>query len=1059
MVFDLKKSGAAEYTRLCSALHDFNIEVKACPHFLLTEKELKPVWNFIDHKSAGSEQEPPSFLAQLLDDGMIALAFEVRYQLEVCISEGFFSEYCMTKTFIEELHKLEVRSAMDLLEYVASQKKRYFDPMEIFNLSVTKPSRRNVPSYCMHIRTAIVTPTTVYFSSPTLEISNRVLRQYRELSDRFLRIRFEDERPHGKIYASQEEQQNEVFTRVKRTMTNGIVIGDRHYEFLAFGNSQFRENGAFFFAPTQYLSAAKIRKWMGDFQGIRVVAKYAARLGQCFSTTRAIHGVRPFIVETVDFETADGKYSFSDGCGMISPFLAYMAANETGALLPNSEAPSVMQYRLGGAKGVLAKWSLAKQQEIHMRPSQFKFNAACEGLEVIRWSQFAAAHLNRQFITVLSARGIPNRIFIKKLDDQLASLAEAMVNESVALNMLQKEVDPNQMTLTLASMILDGFQAAQEPFTMSLLKLWRAFSIKYLKEKAKIAIHEGAVLLGCVDETGKLKGYFKDRQPKSVTDNDSQALPEVFVQLSKGANGRPQVLKGIMAVARHPSLFAGDIQVVRGVDVPELHHLKDVVVFPRTGDRDVPSMLSGGDLDGDDFVLIWDQALVPRTWHEKPADFPAATPKQVDHEPTVDEITSFFVQYMQNDSLGGIATAHLATADESPLGVRDERCIELAKLHSRAVDYNKNGEKAIMPQHLRPSRWPHFISRKSGRRYTSRKVLGQLFDCVDLVDFAPDYEAPFHPQILNAYSLPQETLQAAKEIKIRYDQAVRRIMSQHDIETDFEVWSTFVMRHAKISSDFRFHEKIGDAATALKGTFSEECYAKAGGRDFDSIAPFTAAMYKVTQDEVTAALEQCNKMILVDGEERPMRIKSKSTMPLMSFPWLFPTVLGRIASGNADKTLPRSLRCLTRPSQTSDALSSNAQSSKAALAQEDSSTEELLETKHGVIHMGDTLALFQHSENGETHPEGAGNPAQDSEGSSAPRAPKVSILPSTEQANDATVKEVSIFRRPSDRSLPEESKEDGYRAESSDDPDDELEVVLAASQKPNPLEQLAELNE
>ena len=478
----------------------------------------------------------------------------------------------------------------------------------------------------------------------------------------------------GKIYSTHKATMNELFTRVKRTMMNGITLGDRHYKFLAFGNSQFRENGAYFFCELPHLSASKIRKWMGNFESILVVAKYAARIGQCFSTTRAIHGATATIKELADIESANKKHIFTDGVGTISRFLAQVAANETGVLMPNGDPPSVMQFRLGGCKGVLAVWPHSQKRELHIRPSQYKFDAEYEGLEIIRWSQFAAAHLNRQLISVLTTLGVPDEVFLAKLDQQLSNLSMAMTDENVALSLLQKEVDPNQVTLTIASMVLDGFHRTREPFLVSLLQLWRAFSIKYLKEKAKIAIHDGAVLLGCVDETAKLKGHYDDLQYGSTPQERLESLPEVFVQVSTGLNGRFKVIEGIIALARNPSLHPGDIRVVRGVDIPELHHLKDVVVLPQTGDRDVAGMCSGGDLDGDDFVVIWDQDLVPREWNHEPMDYTAPTPVPMAQKVTVDDITSFFVQYMKNDSLPTIANAHLATADQSVEGVKNYKC-------------------------------------------------------------------------------------------------------------------------------------------------------------------------------------------------------------------------------------------------------------------------------------------------------------------------------------------------------------------------------------------------
>lgn len=86
----------------------------------------------------------------------------------------------------------------------------------------------------------------------------------------------------GRINSTDKKNMHEVFSRIMTAMENGIQIGDRHFEFLAFGNSQIREHGAYFFASTDYITTADIRAWMGEFRDIKVVAKHAARLGQCF---------------------------------------------------------------------------------------------------------------------------------------------------------------------------------------------------------------------------------------------------------------------------------------------------------------------------------------------------------------------------------------------------------------------------------------------------------------------------------------------------------------------------------------------------------------------------------------------------------------------------------------------------------------------------------------------------------------------------------------------------------------------------------------------------------
>ena len=79
-----------------------------------------------------------------------------------------------------------------------------------------------------------------------------------------------------KIQSSADRKQlDEVYTRVFRTLKNGITVGGRHFEFLAFGNSQLRDHGCYMFNSDRNLSADLVREWMGIFDGIKSVAKYA----------------------------------------------------------------------------------------------------------------------------------------------------------------------------------------------------------------------------------------------------------------------------------------------------------------------------------------------------------------------------------------------------------------------------------------------------------------------------------------------------------------------------------------------------------------------------------------------------------------------------------------------------------------------------------------------------------------------------------------------------------------------------------------------------------------
>lgn len=101
-------------------------------------------------------------------------------------------------------------------------------------------------------------------------------------------------------------------------------------------------------------------------------------------------------------------------------------------------------------------------------------------------------------------------------------------------------------------------------------------------------------------------------------------------------------------------------------------------------------MLSGGDLDGDLYNLIYDHRLYPNSVFD-PADYP--TPNAIDIGRPVErkDMTDFFIDFMRNDKLGLIATLHQILADQKPDGVFDAQCVLLAELHSTAVDFSKTG--------------------------------------------------------------------------------------------------------------------------------------------------------------------------------------------------------------------------------------------------------------------------------------------------------------------------------------------------------------------------------
>lgn len=897
-----------------NALRDWNVKVSDGRSFRVVPAQAdleRATWRLIngtyeDHSQSSLDQE----LART------QLPFSVRYQLEVCLSHGWLSEYSITTAFLENLARWGEAEARQALVYVATNRKRVFDPMTIFtDLQYSKPVRaKRLPDNCVEIHSATVTATGILFHTPSVEITNRIIRKHKSQVHRFLRVRFEDDNYRGqtKLYASTNNKMITIFTRVKRALTRGIKLGDITYDFLAWGNSQLREHGAYYVAASSGMNADTIRQEMGSFKET-VVAKKAARMGQCFSTTRPVRlpSLQRIEEKTLIPDIKRNGYLFTDGVGKISEVAANLVSSE---LKIKGKAPCLFQFRLGGCKGVLAVSKDVPGIGIQIRDSQFKFNSLSGELEIIRWAEYWQPYLNRQIIICLSQLGVPNDVFQRMQQQTIDALEQAMYDDGAASPALRSNVDPNMMTLSICELVDAGFRAVQEPFVTALLHLWRAWSLRYLKEKAKIPVERGAFVLGCVDETATLRGHTSECPSgdiEAIKQDPSylEKLPEIFIQITDMHTGDRKVIEGICILARNPSLHEGDIRVVRARNVPELRHMCDVVVMPQTGDRDLPSMCSGGDLDGDDYLVIWDDELIPRVWNETAFHYTPDKPKVVASEITTTHLIDFFHDYLRFDALGKIAHAHLGAADALEAGIKSEICHELVELHSKAVDYPKTGVPAKLERRLERDRWPHFMEKK-GKSYKSYRVLGQLYDSVEKIGFTPNYDLKFDERILNACDTSKELLESLQGIKRDYDSSLNRILTQHSIQTEFELWSTFVLDHSKKSQEYKFHEEVGNLSKVLKEQYYEALCELAGGRDFEHLAPVAVAAYKLTQYQLELAK--------VEAKTKPEdSVEETAPMPFISFPWLLQETLIKIAL-HADNSRPRKTTATVESGQVVD---------------------------------------------------------------------------------------------------------------------------------------------
>jgi RNA-dependent RNA polymerase len=185
-----------------NALQDFNIEVVHLDQFQAISAPLATtsasVWSLLDRGGANREQTEKGMVLGNRQTHRV-LPFGVRYQLEVCVSQGIIDEHNIKPEFVAALVDLasqDAAKARHILEFAAEQERRIFEPMKIFSdkEALAYSPNSKIPPYCAYMRKATVTPTTIYYSTPTVETSNRVIREYAKYGDRFLRVQFTDEK-------------------------------------------------------------------------------------------------------------------------------------------------------------------------------------------------------------------------------------------------------------------------------------------------------------------------------------------------------------------------------------------------------------------------------------------------------------------------------------------------------------------------------------------------------------------------------------------------------------------------------------------------------------------------------------------------------------------------------------------------------------------------------------------------------------------------------------------------------------------------------------------------
>ncbi|CAL5358959.1 unnamed protein product [Camellia sinensis] len=774
------------------------------------------------------------------------ITFEVLFLVNAVMHKGIINQHQLSDGFFDLLRSQTEEVNIAALKHICSYKRPVFDAYRrlkivqdwlMKNPKLLK-SRKQFDNV-VEVRRLVITPTKAYCLPPTVEISNRVLRHYKDVSDRFLRVTFMDEgmqtlnsnvftyyvAPIVKnITANSFPQKTTAFQRVKTILNQGFHLCGRRYLFLAFSSNQLRDRSAWFFAENKNISIQNIIDWMGKFKN-RNIAKCAARMGQCFSSTYATVEVPPNEVNAELPDIKRNNYVFSDGIGMITPDLAMEVAEK---LQLTVNPPCAYQIRYAGCKGVIACWP-GKNDAIRLslRQSMIKFESSHTVLEICSWTRFQPGFLNRQIITLLSTLKVADETFWKMQQSMICKLNQMTVNTEVAFDVLTASCA--EQGNTAAIMLSAGFKPQTELHLRGMLTCIRAAQLWGLREKARIFVSSGRWLMGCLDELGVLE------QGQCFVQVSSPTLENCFANHGSRFSGTKKnllVIKGFVVITKNPCLHPGDIRVLEAVDAPGLDHLSDCLVFPQKGDRPHTNEASGSDLDGDLYFVTWDENLIPpskRSW--VPMDYTPAEVKESPRTVTQRDIIDFFSKNMVNENLGAICNAHVVHADLSEYGALDEKCITLAELAATAVDFPKTGQLVTMPSQLKPKMYPDFMGKEPFQSYKSKKILGRLYRQIkDAYD--NDVEAPSELTFVPG-DIPYDTdleipgsidfIDDAWSHKCSYDGQLNGLLGQYKVNREEEVVTGHIWSMPKYNSRQRgeLQEKLKHAYSALRKEFRQ----------------------------------------------------------------------------------------------------------------------------------------------------------------------------------------------------------------------------------------------
>ncbi|KAF0976724.1 hypothetical protein FDP41_004019 [Naegleria fowleri] len=505
---------------------------------------------------------------------------------------------------------------------------------------------------------------------------------------------------------------------VEHICKHGIVYNGTRYKLFTSSNSSLCSRTGLSLFISSHINHVYLVSMLGNFSEAakkgprKALSRLALNSGKSFFSRKQLLTEELFILDD------EQDYPGVDGCGFAredyfrdilihtekQPFLY---DGDVSRFIDDSEIDHIvaMQFRVGGFKGVLQAipmkfWNLLQQKygfndqvRCVMRKSMQKFvgnTNIYSNFDVLEVSRIFGGSINLHFMSCMlqltSKREEMEKIFLTRLDEYLVEKLcldpenRSQLKHSSVLNDVNSSTtfDQDSIYSKVKSLLLAGHRLDNPFIHKWIMKrierkcqslFFNHFSLKF---KIKKCIN----LIGIIDETGKL------------------GPNQVFIACLKIRNilgERDYHNLQHVIVYRNPLAYQGDImklEIVKTLpntftaeEAEYLSSRENVIVFPKCyKQKSIHQFMGGGDLDGDRYVIIFDQEIIALFDKESPkVDYDSHTSietnKPVSHHDIINEHVNCIIH--KDNLISEIFYCNML--------VRESDDIELKKLLAKAL--------------------------------------------------------------------------------------------------------------------------------------------------------------------------------------------------------------------------------------------------------------------------------------------------------------------------------------------------------------------------------------